>query len=118
MANVDLANIDTTIAALEQGITAIPIEQAIAVIESWQQQLQGFEIADDLGKLKDALRKQKSANAIPKVLPLGQIANLLVDLGEDTAEELAIETTEDVAAKIRQLASLLTQAGNALKRSV
>lgn len=109
MANVDLANIDTTIAALEQGITAIPIEQAIAVLESWQQQLQGFEIADDLGELKDALRKQKSANAI---------ANLLVDLGEDTAEELAIETTEDVTAKIRQLASLLTQAGNALKRSV
>lgn len=109
MANVDLANIDTTIAALEQGITAIPIEQAIEVLESWQQQLQGFEIAADLGELKDALRKQKSASAI---------ANLLVDLGEDTAEELAIETTEDVTAKIRQLATLLTQAGNALKRSV
>lgn len=67
----------------------------------------GLKIADDLGELKQALRKQKSADAI---------ANLLVDLGEDTAEELAIETSEDVAAKIRRLASLLTQAGNALKR--
>ena len=101
------ADIDTTIAALEQGITAIPVEQAITLLESWQQQLKGLDIADDLGELQKALRKQKSADAI---------ANILVDLGEDTAEELAIETSEDVAAKIRQLASLLTQAGNALKR--
>lgn len=96
-----------TIAALEQGITAIPVEQAISLLESWQQQLQGLAIADDLGELQKALRKEKSADAI---------ANILVDLGEDTAEELAIETSEDVAAKIRQLATLLTQAGNALKR--
>lgn len=101
------ADIDTTIAALQQGITATPVEQAIAILESWQQQLQGLGIADDLGELKQALQKQKSADAI---------GNLLLDLGEDTAEELAIETSEDVAAKVRQLASLLTQAGNALKR--
>lgn len=101
------ADIDTTIAALEQGITAIPVEQAISLLESWQQQLQGLAIADDLGELQKALRKEKSADAI---------ANILVDLGEDTAEELAIETSEDVTAKIRQLATLLTQAGNALKR--
>jgi 3-deoxy-D-arabino-heptulosonate 7-phosphate (DAHP) synthase class II len=100
------ADIDTTIAALQQGVTAIPVEQAIAVLESWQQQLQGLAIADDLGELKQALQKQKSAEAI---------ANLLIDLGGDTAEELAIETSEDVTAKIRQLASLLTQAGNALR---
>ncbi len=108
MADLDqTADIDTTIAALEQGITAIPVEQAISLLESWQQQLKGLAIADDLGELQKALRKEKSADAI---------ANILVDLGEDTAEELAIETSEDVAAKIRQLATLLTQAGNALKR--
>lgn len=101
------ADIDTTIAALGQGITAIPVEQAISLLESWQQQLKGLAIADDLGELQKALRKEKSADAI---------ANILVDLGEDTAEELAIETSEDVTAKIRQLATLLTQAGNALKR--
>ena len=107
MALGQTADIDTTIAALQQGITEIPVEEAIALLESWQQQLQGLGIADDLGELKQALQKQKSADAI---------ANLLVDLGADTAEELAIETSEDVAEKIRQLASLLTQAGNALKR--
>lgn len=109
MALDQIADIDTTIAALEQGITAIPEETATALLESWQQQLQGMSIADDLGKLKQALQKQKSADAI---------ANLLVDLGQDTADELPIETSEDVTVKIRQLASLLTQAGIALKDNV
>lgn len=101
-----IADIDTTIAALQQGITAIPVEEAMAVLESWQHQLQGLKIADDLGELKDALRKQKSADAI---------ANLLIALSEDTAGELAIETSDEVTTKIRQLASLLTQAGTALR---
>ncbi|MER3432645.1 MAG: hypothetical protein C4288_04250 [Leptolyngbya sp. ERB_1_1] len=106
MADIDQANIDTTIAALEQGITAIPIEQAMTVLEAWQQQLQGLAIADDLGELKDALRKGKSADAI---------ANLLTSLGGDTSSELTIDTSGETAAKIRQLSSLLTQAGAELR---
>lgn len=100
------ADINSTIAALEQGITAIPIDQAIAVLESWLSQLRGLEIANDLQELKEALRKQKSADAI---------ANLLIDLGEDTASELTIETSDEVTLKIRQLAELLMQAGKALR---
>lgn len=100
------ADIDTTIAALESGITEIPVEQAIAVLESWQQQLRGLDIADDLGELKDALRKGKSADAI---------ANLLTSLGEDTLGELTIETSDEVGVKIRQLADLLSQAGADLR---
>lgn len=100
------ADIDSTIAALEGGITALPVEQAMAALESWQHQLQGLAIADDLGELKDALRKGKSAEAI---------ANLLTSLGEDTLGELSIETSDEVAAKIRQLADLLSQAGRALR---
>ena len=46
------ADIDTTIAALQQGLTAIPADQAAAVIDSWQQQLQGNPIAEKLGDLK------------------------------------------------------------------
>jgi len=107
MADLQQADIDTTIAALQAGITAIPTEQAIAVLESWEHQLRGLGIADDLGELKDALRKQKSADAI---------ANLLISLGEDTAGELAIETSPEVTTKIRQLASLLAQAGTALRK--
>lgn len=107
MADLKTANIDTTIAALQGGVTEIPIEQACAILESWQHQLQGLAIADDLGELKDALRKQKSADAI---------ANLLNGLGADTASELTIGTSDEVATKIRQLASLLTQAGTALRK--
>ena len=107
MADLNQANIDTTLAALQGGVREIPIDQAIAVIESWQHQLQGLAIADDLGELKDALRKQKSADAI---------ANLLNGLGGDTASELTIGTSDEVATKIRQLASLLTQAGSELRK--
>lgn len=107
MADIDQANIDTTIAALEGGITSISIEQAMTVLEAWQQQLRGLAIADDLGELKDALRKEKSADAI---------ANLLTSLGGDTSSELTIDTSDEVAGKIRQLSSLLTQAGAELRR--
>ncbi len=107
MADLDQANIDTTIAALEAGITTIPIDQAMTVLEAWQHQLQGLAIADDLGELKDALRKEKSADAI---------ANLLTGLGGDTSSELTIETSDEVAAKIRQLSGLLAQAGMELRR--
>lgn len=51
-------------------------------------------------------KKQKSADAIAKKL---------IDLGEDTASELTIETSDEVTVKIRQLAELLMQAGKALR---
>lgn len=107
MADLDQANIDTTIAALEEGITTIPIEQAMTVLEAWQHQLRGLAISDDLGELKDALRKEKSADAI---------ANLLTSLGGDTSSELTIGTSEEVAAKLRHLSGLLTQAGAGLRK--
>ena len=44
MSQVD---INTTISALQQGLTSIPAEQAVTVIEGWQQQLQGNPIAFD-----------------------------------------------------------------------
>ena len=51
MSQVD---IDTTIAALQKGLTAIPTDQAVSVIDSWQQQLQGNPLAEQLGELKAA----------------------------------------------------------------
>ncbi|MBE9009237.1 hypothetical protein IQ250_03360 [Pseudanabaenaceae cyanobacterium LEGE 13415] len=106
MADIDQANIDTTIELLQEGVIAIPIEQAMAIIEAWQQQLRGLAIADDLGELKDALRKGKSPEAI---------ANLLTSLGGDTSGELNIETSEEVADKLRHLSRLLTEASADLR---
>ncbi|MBD1858865.1 MULTISPECIES: hypothetical protein [Leptolyngbya] len=96
-------DVDTTIAALQQGLTAIPVEQAIAVIESWQQQLQGTDLAEDLGDLKQALTDGDTST----------IAQILSDLGEDTSEA-ASEATGDVAVKVEQLGELLSQAGQSL----
>jgi hypothetical protein len=96
-------DIDTTIAALQQGLTSVPIEQAISIIKSWQQQLQGTDLAEDLGDLKQALTNGDSSS----------IAQILSDLGEDTSESAA-SATVDIAVKVEQLGELLSQAGQSL----
>lgn len=101
--SVRTVDVDTTIAALQQGLTSIPVEQAIAVIESWQQQLQGTDLAEDLGDLKAAL-SEGDASAISQIL---------IDLGEDTSEAAA-DATGDVAVKVEQLGELLSQAGQSI----
>jgi hypothetical protein len=101
--SVRTVDVDTTIAALQQGLTSIPVEQAIALIESWQQQLQGTDLAEDLGDLKAAL-SEGDASAISQIL---------IDLGEDTSEAAA-DATGDVAVKVEQLGELLSQAGESI----
>lgn len=98
------ANLDATISALQGGLTSITADQAIAVIDSWQQQLQGNDIAEDLGELKQALTNGDKAS----------ISKILSDLGEDT-KGAASGATGDVATKVQQLGTLLAQAGNSLK---
>ena len=97
-------DIDTTIAALQQGLTAIPADQAVTVIEGWQQQLQGTDLAEDLGELKQALLSGDAAS----------ISEILSDLGEDTSEAAA-DAPSDVSAKVKQLGTLLAQAGSSFK---
>lgn len=101
------ANLDATIAALKQGLTAIPADQAIAVIDSWQQQLQGMDLAEDLGELKTALTGGTTSKGM-------SLAEILADIGEDTTEA-AGSATGDVAAKVKQLGELLSQAASSLK---
>jgi hypothetical protein len=96
-------DVDSTIAALHQGLTSIPTEDAITIIESWQQQLEGSDLAEDLGELKQALQSGDTAT----------IAEIMVDLGEDTSESAA-SATGDVAMKVEQLGELLSQAGQSL----
>jgi hypothetical protein len=104
MAQVD---IDSTIAALQQGLTAIPTDQAIAVIDSWQQQLQGNDLAEDLGELKAALTSGTTSKGM-------SLAEILADIGSDTTEAAA--TADPAAAeKVKQLGELLSQAASSLK---
>jgi hypothetical protein len=100
------ADIDTTIAALQQGLTSIPADQAVAVIDSWQQQLQGNDIAEKLGDLKAALTSGTTSNGM-------SLAEILADIGTGTTA--AAESADpSAAAKVKQLGQLLSQAASSL----
>ena len=103
MAQVD---IDSTIAALQQGLTAIPADQAVAVIEGWQQQL-GDPLAKDLGELKAALSSGKTSSG-------KSLAEVLAGIGKMTTDAAA-SADPGAAAKVKQLGELLTQAASSLK---
>ncbi|MDB9540178.1 hypothetical protein NWP22_06815 [Anabaenopsis tanganyikae CS-531] len=98
--NVDL---DSTISALQTDLTSIPTDQAMAIINTWQQQLSGTDLAEDLGELKEALLSGDAAS----------IADILVDLGEDT-QSAAANATGNIADKVQRLGEMLCQAGNSL----
>jgi hypothetical protein len=100
------ANLNATIALLQRGITAVPLPEAMELITSWQEKLHGHDLAEDLGELKDLLASGNGTEAA--------IADILIDLGEDTAQ-LAEKASEADAAKAKQVADLLIQAGKSLK---
>ncbi|MDB9306755.1 MULTISPECIES: hypothetical protein [Cyanophyceae] len=99
--NVDL---DSTISALQRNLTSIPTDQAVAIINNWQQELSGTDLAEDLGELKEAILSGDTSS----------IAEILVDLGEDT-QNAAANATGDVATKVQRLGEMLSQSGNSLQ---
>lgn len=99
-------DLDAAISALQQDLATIPADEAFAIIDHWQQQLQG-DLAEDLGELKSALIGGTSSKGVP-------LSDILTDLGEDTAEAAA-NANSDVTVKIQQLAELLSRAGRSLK---
>jgi ABC-type transporter Mla subunit MlaD len=100
--NVD---IDSTIAALQGGLTSIPPEAAVSAIEAWQQQLQGTAIAETLGQLKLALTGGGSG--------VSGVRQLLVDLSSQ-AETAAGSATGSDASKLQQLAKALSNVSNSI----
>jgi hypothetical protein len=76
----------------------------LVVLFGWQEQLHGHDLAEDLGELKAALSNGDGA----------AIANILIDLREDTAQ-LAEKANETDAEKAKQIADLLIQAGKSLQ---
>ncbi|MCY7276080.1 MAG: hypothetical protein LH702_20655 [Phormidesmis sp. CAN_BIN44] len=98
-------DLDSTIAALQGGITSLPPEAAVSAIESWQSQLQGTEIAETLGELKMALEGSGTGSS-----SLGEI---LSDLGSQTTTS-AGTATGGAMSKLQQLGQLLSKAGSSL----
>lgn len=99
---------DSTINFLQQDLSSVDLALAINIIERWENQLQGTDIFKDLMELKQAILNGNSTD----------LKNLLRALGEDTAA-VAGSVREDgvaeVAAKIEQISTLLSQASNNVK---
>lgn len=96
------ADLDKTISILQEDLTSVPAEEAIAIIESWQKQLAGTDIAEELDELKSILADGGDDSEM--------LGSLLADLGEDTiAMADSDDINEDVATKIEQLGELLSQ---------
>ena len=89
---------------MQKNLTSIPTDQAMAIINTWQQQLSGTDLAEDLGELKEALLSGDTES----------IAEMLVDLGEDT-QSAGANATGDIATKVQRLGEMLCEAGNSLQ---
>lgn len=99
------ADLDSTISALQSGLTSLPAEAAVANIESWQQQLQGAapEIASTLGELKTALTSGDAQS----------IAQTLKKLGTQTSDA-GTSTGGAAGSQVQQLGQMLSQAASSL----
>lgn len=107
------ADLDSTRALLEgTDITDVPLNRAVSFIGAWKQRLQqsGQEnlsrIADDLDALESELQNQPMDGQA--------IGEILVRLGEQTAQAAETDAEGSTAEQLRRLANLLTQAGNQL----
>ena len=96
-------DLNTTISVLQQDISSISIDEAMALIDNWHQQLQGTDIAQKLYELKQILIGGNT----------GSISKMLVDIGENISVGAA-NSTDDVAANVQKLGNMLIQAGNSL----
>lgn len=105
MADVRTVDFDSTIAALQQNLAALPVDDVCRVIDGWQQKLQGSDIAEGLGQLKQAIRDGDTS----------VIATILTALGEDTRKAAANTTDANTATKAKRVGELLSQAANSLK---
>ena len=94
-------DLDSTIALLQGQLSTIDPEDAIQVIEAWQKQLKGTDIAETLGELK---------LAIDGGIRSGEISSIMRDLGTQTNLTAGSQSGE-VSSKLEQLAQILSQVG-------
>ena len=105
------SDLDTTISALQGGLTAVNPNTAVSVISNWQQQLTASgdsslqSISDDLDELKTELTSGS--------LDGKAIGAILKRLGSKTTSA-ASSANGQVASKLETLGKLLSGAGNSL----
>ncbi len=105
-------DLDTTIAALEGGVTSLAPQTALKVIQVWEDTLRNSEderlhgIGNLLNELRDALE--------PDRLDGSRIGGLMLRLGNQTAEAAADADDARMTPRVETLATLLQRAGRAL----
>lgn len=99
------ADLDLTIATLQQDLSTVAPEDAIAIIDNWQEHFQGHDLAADLEQLKHAISNNDSQ----------AIADILGAAGEATVGETASRSVDEFEAKIKQLGELLSQVSETLQ---
>jgi len=99
------ADLDLTIATLQQDLMTVSASDAIGIIENWEEHFQGHGLAEDLEQLKQAINSGDRQ----------AIAEILTEVGEDTTGESASRSVDKFEAKIKQIGELLTGVGNSLK---
>ncbi|MBW4444633.1 MAG: hypothetical protein KME10_26205 [Plectolyngbya sp. WJT66-NPBG17] len=108
MTTSSATDIDQVISALKGGLTSVPADTAVQVIDSFEQQVRGLgatEIADNLVKLKGLLT---SGSGSPQ-----DISQTLSQLGSQTSAS-ASGADSGLQSKLQELGQLLSSAGQSL----
>ena len=107
-------SLDTTIKALQGGLTELGVAKGVKNIDSWMETLEKADfrgskiIHDNLGKLKTHLEAEAPDGAA--------IGQLLVTIGEETTRAISHHADNAEGKKLGQLAELLTSAGGDLSK--
>lgn len=102
----DTPTVEGTISALEGGVTSLPLDAALANIESWQTTLEASDdpavqaLSAQLGELAAALQAESIDPA--------EVSRLMTSLGEGTAAVAGGD------AQLESLGNMLSQAGSSL----
>lgn len=75
-----MPDLDLTLTTLQQDLSTVSTEDAIAIIENWQDHFQGHDLAADLDPLKQAISNSDTQ----------AIADIITAVGEDTTGESAL----------------------------
>ncbi|GAP96949.1 hypothetical protein [Leptolyngbya sp. NIES-2104] len=103
--NIDL---DTTLATLGRDFQSIPTDEAIALVEAWALQFNQTSLGEDLRQLEEAIHNDGKTDRA--------LSDILLSLSANTAAASSeVGDDEVTAAKIQDIAMLLSEAGNALK---
>lgn len=109
MTQSSTTDLDQTISILQGDLTTIPVDNALEIIDNFEQQVANLSnaggIASGLAQLKQLLHTDAATPA--------EFGQVLAEIGSQT-RVVASEQETAIAEKLKQLSELLIQAGQSL----